>query len=150
MLESENNEIEKILQEESSIPVSNNIEVKYNTQEDKSNILSNHTQIINQTDINETDINENEIKNIEYSMNKILNMVNDAYKILPDVNENEVINTVKAAAYAWNTGIEKSVNENLTNEEMLNNALTNAKNILFDRIKNQYNTNQVGGKKKEN
>ena len=147
MLESEKSEIEEVLQDKILTPIPDNTkyntEDKNNSQERDTNILSSDTQIINVTDINQT-----EYKNIEYSMNKILKMVTDAYKIIPDVNENEVINTVKEAAYAWNTGIEESISQNLSKEEILNNALNNAKNIIFDRIKKQYDVNKNGGKKK--
>ena len=155
MIESEKSEIEEVLQDKiltptpdnipNNIPnnISNNIPNNIsNSQERDTDILSSNTQIINVSDINET-----ENKNIEYSMNKILKMVTDAYKIIPDVGEDERINTVKEAAYAWNSSIEESTSQNLNKEEMLNNALNNAKNIIFYIIKKQYDVNHIGGKK---
>lgn len=150
MLESEKSKIEENDKIKSTTPdniqdniqdnIPNNIS---NSQERDDDILSSDTQIINVSDINET-----ENKNIEYSMNKILKMVTDAYKIIPDVGEDELINTAKEAAYAWNSGIEESTSNNFSKEEMLNNALNNAKNIIFDRIKKQYDVNHIGGKKR--
>ena len=144
MIESEKSEIEEVLQDKILTPLPDNIPNNIsNSQERDDDILSSDTQIINVSDINET-----ENKNIEYSMNKILKMVTDAYKIIPDVGEDERINTVKEAAYAWNSSIEESTSQNLNKEEMLNNALNNAKNIIFDRIKKQYDVNHIGGKKR--